>query len=99
MKKSIVLILAAVLLVAGIVLNLTVGNMFSAGDYCMNYFAAGDYAAGVFAAGRFSIGIFSIGIFSIGIFSLGIFNIALYATGLFAWAWRKRKLTLDKEAK
>ena len=90
MKKSWILILASVLLITGIILQFTKGDMFSAGDYCSNYFAAGDFACGVFAAGKFSIGIFSIGIFSIGIFSIGIFNIGLYAIGLFVLGWKKR---------
>jgi hypothetical protein len=91
MKKRVWIILVAfVLLVIGIVLQFTNGNMLSAGDYSMNYFAAGDFACGVFAAGKFSVGIFSVGIFSLGIFSLGIFNIGLYAIGLFVLAWKKR---------
>lgn len=88
--KNWILIIAAVLFVVGLILELTVGGMFSAGDYSLNYFAAGDFSCGVFAAGKFSIGIFSIGIFSIGIFSLGIFNIALYGLGIFILAYRKR---------
>ena len=74
-EKSWILITAAVLLVTGIVLQLTIGNMFSAGDYSFNYFAAGDFACGVFAAG---------------IFSIGIFNIGLFAVGLFIMGWKKR---------
>jgi hypothetical protein len=91
MKNSWILITASVLILVGILLSLTVGNMFSAGDFTCNYFAAGDFACGVFAAGKFSIGIFSIGIFSIGIFSIGIFNIGLYTIGLLVLGW-KRKL-------
>lgn len=91
MKKSFILISAALLLALGLILNNTVGSMFSSGDYCLNYFAAGDYAVGVFAAGRFSVGIFSAGIFSVGLFSLGIFNVGIYATGLFLWAWKKNE--------
>jgi hypothetical protein len=96
MKKSMIFILAAVLILVGLILQFTVGNMFSAGDFSMNYFAAGDYACGVFASGTFAIGIFSAGIFSCGIFSLGIFNIAVYATGFFAWAYKKRRMKLDE---
>jgi hypothetical protein len=92
-KKSLFIpVTAALLLVTGLVLQLTTGNMFSAGDYSMNYFAAGDFACGVFAAGQFSIGIFSAGIFSVGIFSVGIFNVGLYAVGFFLFAWRKRRV-------
>ena len=90
MKKSWILISASVLLLAGIILSLTVGDMFSAGDFSFNYFAAGDFACGVFAAGKFSIGIFSIGIFSTGIFSIGIFNIGLYSIGLLVLGWKRR---------
>jgi len=89
MKKSWILIAASLLIVAGLILNFTVGNMFSAGDYCMNYFAAGDFAIGVFAAGKFSVGIFSAGIFSVGIFSISIFNVGLYSVGLFIFGWKK----------
>lgn len=89
MKKTWILVSAAVLLMVGLILNFTIGNQFSAGDFVFNYFAAGDFACGVFAAGKFSIGIFSTGIFSIGIFSLGIFNVALYATGFFIYGWKK----------
>ncbi len=91
-KSFFVPVIAALLLITGLVLHLTTGNMFSAGDYSMNYFAAGDFACGVFAAGEFSIGIFSIGIFSIGIFSIGIFNIGVYAAGFFLLAWRKKRM-------
>ncbi len=90
MKKSWILITASVLFAAGIILSLTAGDMFSAGDYSLNYFAAGDFACGIFAAGKFSIGIFSIGIFSVGIFSIGIFNIGLYTIGLLVLGWKKR---------
>ena len=86
MKKSWILLVAAVLLITGLLLQFTVGNMFSAGDFCMNYFAAGDYACGVFASGTFAVGIFS----------LGIFNLAIYATGIFAIAYKKRRIKLDK---
>ena len=89
MKKKWIIITAAILLVAGLILNFTIGNQFSAGDFAFNYFAAGDFACGVFAAGKFSLGIFSIGIFSAGIFSLGIFNIGLYACGFFILGWKK----------
>jgi ABC-type multidrug transport system permease subunit len=96
MKKYWILITAAVLIIAGLILQFVYGGMFSAGDYCCNYFAAGDYSVGVFAAGRFSLGVFSAGIFSAGIFSIGIFNIALYAVGFFLIAWKKRKSKIDK---
>jgi hypothetical protein len=89
MKKTWILITAAVLLLVGLILQFTIGNRFSAGDFAFNYFAAGDFACGVFAAGKFSLGIFSIGIFSIGVFSIGIFNIGLYAIGLFILGWKK----------
>jgi hypothetical protein len=89
MKKTWILVSAVALLIVGLILQMTVGNQFSAGDFVFNYFAAGDYAVGVFAAGRFSVGIFSAGIFSFGIFSLGIFNIALYACGFFIFGWKK----------
>jgi len=89
MKKTWILFTAIALLVVGLILNFTVCNQFSAGDFVFNYFAAGDFACGVFAAGRFSCGIFSIGIFSIGIFSIGIFNIGLYTIGLFLIGWKK----------
>lgn len=90
MKKYWILLSAATLLLVGIILNATLGNLFSAGTYSMNYFAAGDFAIGVFAAGKFSMGIFSAGIFSIGIFSIGIFNVGLYAIGFFMYAWKKK---------
>jgi hypothetical protein len=90
MKKVWYLIVAAVLVIAGLILNYTYAPMFSAGDYVFNYFAVGDFALGVFAAGKFSAGIFSIGIFSIGIFSISIFNIAIYSVGLFVIAYKKR---------
>jgi hypothetical protein len=89
MKKTWILVTGCVLVLGGLILQFTVGNQFSAGDFCCNYFAAGDFACGVFAAGKFSLGIFSIGIFSIGIFSISIFNIGLYATGLFVLGWKK----------
>ncbi len=85
-----ILLTALVLLLTGITLNGTFGNLFSAGTFSFNYFASGDYAAGVFAAGKFSIGIFSIGIFSMGIFSIGIFNLGIYAIGIFIFARHKR---------
>ncbi len=90
MKKYWYLIVAAILIIAGFILNYTYQPMFSAGDYACNYFAAGDFALGVFAAGKFSVGIFSIGIFSIGIFSVSIFNIAIYATGIFVIGYKKK---------
>jgi len=90
MKKYWYLIVAAVLIITGFILNHTYQPMFSAGDYALNYFAAGDFAIGVFAAGKFSAGIFSIGIFSIGIFSVSIFNLAIYSVGIFAIAYKKR---------
>ena len=90
MKKYWYLLVAAVLIIAGFILNYTYQPMFSAGDYVCNYFAAGDYALGVFAVGKFSAGVFSIGIFSIGIFSVSIFNIALYSTGIFVIAYKKK---------
>ena len=89
MKKTWILLTAIVLIVVGLILNFTIGNQFSSGDFCLNYFAAGDFACGVFAAGKFSCGIFSIGIFSIGVFSLGIFNIGLYVIGFFLVGWKK----------
>jgi hypothetical protein len=90
MKKTWILLTAIALIVVGLILQFTVGNQFSAGDFICNYFAAGDFACGVFAAGKFSMGIFSIGIFSIGIFSISIFNIGLYTIGIFALGWKKR---------
>ncbi|OFX83237.1 MAG: hypothetical protein A2W99_12540 [Bacteroidetes bacterium GWF2_33_16] len=90
MKKVWYLLVAAVLIIAGFILNYTYAPMFSAGDYACNYFAAGDFALGVFAAGKFSAGIFSIGIFSIGIFSVSIFNVAIYSVGIFVIAYKKR---------
>lgn len=90
MKKVWYLLVAAVLIIAGFILNYTYAPMFSAGDYACNYFAAGDFALGVFAAGKFSAGIFSIGIFSIGIFSMSIFNVAIYSVGIFVIAYKKR---------
>jgi len=98
MKKYWYLIVAAVLIIAGFILNYTYAPMFSAGDYVCNYFAAGDYALGVFAVGKFSAGIFSIGIFSVGIFSVSIFNIALYSTGIFVIAYKKKLPSLFKQA-
>lgn len=98
MKKYWYLILAAVLVIVGFILNYTYQPMFSAGDYVFNYFAAGDFALGVFAAGKFSAGIFSIGIFSIGIVSASIFNISLYAIGIFVIAYKKRLPNLFKNA-
>jgi len=89
MKKTWILLTACALFVVGLILQFTIGNQFSAGEFTCNYFAAGDFACGVFAAGKFSLGIFSIGIFSIGIFSISIFNIGLYATGIFALGWKK----------
>ena len=90
MKKVWYLSIAAVLIIAGFILNYSYAPMFTAGDYACNYFAAGDFALGVFAAGKFSVGIFSIGIFSIGIFSVSIFNIAIYATGIFVIGYKKK---------
>jgi hypothetical protein len=90
MKKTWILLTACVLVLAGLILQFTIGGQFGAGDFSCNYFAAGDFACGVFAAGKFSIGIFSIGIFSIGIFSIGIFNIGLYAMGIFILGWKKQ---------
>jgi len=89
MKKSWIVVSAAALLIIGLILNFTIGNQFSAGDFVFNYFAAGDFACGVFAAGKFSVGIFSAGIFSFGIFSTGIFNLALYGCGFFIYGWKK----------
>lgn len=88
MKKKIWI--AIVLVLLGGILELTIGNMMSAGDFALDYFAAGDFACGVFAAGKFSVGVFSIGIFSVGIFSLGIFNIGVYALGFFLIGWKKK---------
>jgi len=99
MKKKIWIIVALVLAVFGGILEFTVGNMMSAGDFTFNYFSAGDFACGVFAAGKFSVGIFSIGIFSIGIFSVGIFNIGLYALGFFLIAWEKKYPRFNSESK
>ena len=91
MKKRIwIAITAGVLILIGLILEMTMGGMMSSGKYAMNYFASGDYACGVFAAGKFSVGFFSVGIFSCGIFSLGIFNIGIYATGFFLLAYRKK---------
>lgn len=89
-SKKWIAVVALVLGLIGVVLELTVGNVMSSGDFPIDYFAAGDFACGVFAAGKFSVGIFSIGIFSIGIFSLGIFNIGIYALGFFLIGWKKR---------
>ena len=97
MKKHWILIIAAVLFTLGFVLQMVFKNLFSSGNYSLNYFAVGDYAIGVFAAGKFSVGIFSIGIFSIGIFSIGIFNIGLYAIGIFVLAHKKRLPGLFRE--
>ena len=99
MKKYWILLTAALLILVGVVLEMQIGNMFSASTYCRNYFAAGDYAIGVFAAGKFAIGIFSAGIFSIGIFSIGIFNVGLYATGFFIYGWKKRYAKMLKKEK
>ena len=90
MKKYWILLTAAILVLVGLLLNAQVGNMFSSGDYCLNYFSAGDYSMSVFAGGKFSIGIFSAGIFSMGIFSVGIFNVGLYTMGFFLYGWKKR---------
>ncbi|MDX9695575.1 MAG: hypothetical protein RBT49_07265 [Bacteroidales bacterium] len=90
MKKVWYLLVAAVLIIAGFILNYTYAPMFSAGEFACSYFAAGDFALGVFAAGKFSAGIFSIGIFSIGIFSMSIFNVAIYSVGIFVIAYKKR---------
>lgn len=90
MKKKILITIALVLALFGGVLELTSGNMMSAGSFAFNYFAAGDFACGVFAAGKFSVGIFSVGMFSVGIVSLGIFNIGIYALGFFLIAWKKK---------
>jgi hypothetical protein len=98
MKKVWYLLVAAVLIIAGFILNYTYAPMFTASDYAFNYFAAGDFALGVFAAGKFSVGIFSIGIFSIGIFSMSIFNVAIYSVGIFVLAYKKRLPNLFKEA-
>jgi len=98
MKKYWYLLVAAVLVIIGFILNYTYQPMFSAGDYARNYFAVGDFALGVFAAGKFSAGIFSVGIFSIGIFSISIFNIALYSTGIFVIAYKKKLPKLFKQA-
>ena len=89
MKKNWIFLTAIGLIVLGLILQFTIGNQFSAGDFCCNYFAAGDFACGVFAAGKFSLGIFSIGIFSIGVFSISIFNIGVYAIGIFVLGWKK----------
>jgi hypothetical protein len=95
MKRTWILVSATALLIVGLILHFTVGGMFSAGDFTLNYFAAGDFACGVFAAGKFAVGIFSAGIFSFGIFGIGIFNIAVYATGLFLWGWKKNYCNLQ----
>lgn len=101
MKKYWILLTAATLILVGIIVNATIGNLLSVGNFSFNYFAAGDFAIGVFAAGKFSIGIFSAGIFSVGIFSMGIFNIGLYAIGIFMYAWKKRypKITTVSQEK
>jgi len=91
MKKQWIILLALiVLLILGVSLHLTKGDMFSSGDYAFNYFASGRFSMGVFSSGMFSAGIFSIGIFSIGIFSVSIFNVALYGLGFFIVAKHKR---------
>ncbi len=89
-KQWIILLSLIVLLILGISLHLTKGDMFSSGDYAFNYFASGRFSMGVFSSGMFSVGIFSIGIFSVGIFSVSIFNIALYGLGFFIVAKHKR---------
>ncbi|MEE4177367.1 MAG: hypothetical protein V2I46_07650 [Bacteroides sp.] len=96
MKKYWILILALVLIIAGLFLNLYYGDMMSAGGFARNYFSAGNFSVGIFSAGIFSAGIFSVGIFSIGVFSLGIFNIGLYAVGLFLIGWRKKYMELKR---
>lgn len=98
MKKYWYLILAAILIITGFILNYTYQPMFSAGDFAFNYFAAGDFALGVFAAGKFSAGIFTIGIFSVGVFSISLFNIAIYSVGIFVIAYKKRLPKLFKQA-
>jgi hypothetical protein len=98
MKKHWILIIAAILVIAGLVLNYFTGTAFDSGQYAKGYFASGQYAVGVFAAGSFAIGIFSAGIFSIGIFGIGIFNIAVYGIGLFLMGYWKKYLKLNSEA-
>lgn len=97
MKNTLIIVLAALLIITGIILNLYYENIADAGQFVCNYFAVGQFAVGVFAAGTFSVGIFSIGIFSIGIFSLGIFNIGIYTIGFFLIGWRKRHLKIQTE--
>jgi hypothetical protein len=89
-KQWIILSALLVLLILGIVLHQTKGDMLSSGDYAFNYFASGRFSMGVFSSGMFSAGIFSIGIFSIGIFSVSVFNVALYGLGFFIAARHKR---------
>ena len=84
--------LGLLLVILGIILHASLGDMLSTGQFAGNYFAAGDFSMGVFAAGTFAVGIFSIGIFSIGIFSIGIFSVGLVGAGLFVWARWKNKL-------
>ena len=98
MKNTWPLITAIALVMVGLILHFSVGNMFSAGDFALNYFAAGDFACGVFAAGKFAVGIFSAGIFSFGIFGIGIFNIGIYITGIFLLGWRKNYCNLSVPA-
>ena len=52
MKKLWILVTAITLAITGIILSITSGNLFSAGEFSLNYFAAGDFACGVFAAGK-----------------------------------------------
>lgn len=100
MKKKIwVASIAIALVLLGGILELTTGNMMSAGNFVFDYFAAGDFACGVFAAGKFSVGIFSIGFFSVGIFSLGIFNVGIYTLGFFLVGWKKKYPKWNSEVK
>jgi len=64
MKKYWWVLVAAVLIIVGLVLNYYYGNMLSVGQFASGYFAAGQFATGVFAADTFAVGVFSIGILS-----------------------------------
>ena len=98
MKKNIWIgAIALLLLIIGVIIELSGGNMFSTGEYVLNYFSAGEFACGIFSGGIFAAGIFSIGIFSVGIFSIGIFNISIFSIGIFVIAWRKNLPKVFKE--
>ena len=96
--------LAAVLLVAGILLVRNPGsagqfasNYFAAGEFARGVFASGEFAAGVFAAGTFAVGVFSIGLFSIGLFSVGLFSAGLFGVGLFVFAKYRKPLDITTD--